>query len=268
MVQPTQTRAFGAATDRNFLLGRHLLYYAKFQLDRGEVAQATALATENLIVNRAQGDNSMLLSCLALLGRAALLQGELTQAQSYFQEALTIAATFNYATPRCEVQPILGLICCYQGNLAEAQRLLHESIHFCQEQQEKFFLARNYTYLAEVALATGAWGEAEQLLAQSLAAYADARQITLDEVERLLIAARLATAQQHYLRAATLFGLAEQSHSRSGAVIAKPMRSLAEAALATVQAALEPTSFAEAFATGQRLSVEEAFAAILLTHSR
>jgi ATP/maltotriose-dependent transcriptional regulator MalT len=232
------------------------------------VAQSTALATESLLINRAQGDNSMLLNCLALLGRAALLQGELTQAHTYFQEALTIAAIFNYATPRCQWQPVLGLVCCYQGNLPEARRLLQESIQFCQEQQEKFFLARNYTYLAEVALATGALGEAEQSLAQSLAAYADPRQVTLDEVERLLIAARLATAQQHYLRAATLFGLAEQNHGRSQAVIAKPMRSRAEAARATVQAALEPASFAEAFAAGQQLAIEEAYATLLASNRK
>ena len=34
--------------------------------------------------------------------------------------------------------------------------------------------------------------------------------ISIDQVERLLVAARLATAQAAYLRAATLFGLADK----------------------------------------------------------
>ena len=83
------------------------------------------------------------------------------------------------------------------------------------------------------------------------------------EVMRLFIAARLATAQQQYRRAATLFGLAEQTHSQIHHVIAGPMRSLADAALATVRMALEPAIFAAAFTTGQQLPLEEAFAGIL-----
>ena len=80
---------------------------------------------------------------------------------------------------------------------------------------------------------------------------------------RLWVAARLATAQQQYPRAATLFGLTEQMHSQIHHVIAGPMRSLADAALATVQAALEPAVFAAAFAAGQQMSLAEAFASIL-----
>jgi hypothetical protein len=105
--------------------------------------------------------------------------------------------------------------------------------------------------------------EAEHCLAQSLAAHADPHQITLDTVERLLIAARLATAQQEYLRAALLFGLAKATHNASQTVLAQPMRALADAALATVQAALEPAVFAEAFAAGQQMALAEAFAIML-----
>jgi len=41
------------------------------------------------------------------------------------------------------------------------------------------------------------------------------------------------------------------------------MRALADAALATVQAALNPVVFAETYATGQQMSLEEAFVTIL-----
>jgi hypothetical protein len=47
---------------------------------------------------------------------------------------------------------------------------------------------RNYTYLTEVTLTTGTLVEAEHWLAQSLAAHADLHRITLDTVERLLLA--------------------------------------------------------------------------------
>jgi hypothetical protein len=42
-----------------------------------------------------------------------------------------------------------------------------------------------------------------------------------------------------YHRATTLFSLAEQAHNQIHCVISGPMRALADAALATVQAALE-----------------------------
>jgi len=79
----------------------------------------------------------------------------------------------------------------------------------------------------------------------------------------MLISARLKTAQQQYERAVRLFGLAERMHSQIHDVIAGPLRALADAALATVRAALDPAVFAEAFATGQQLSLSEAYATIL-----
>ena len=90
-----------------------------------------------------------------------------------------------------------------------------------------------------------------------------ARWSTIDQVERLFLAARLVTAQGDYLRAATLFGLAEHVSGCIHYTPAEPIRSLIDAALATVRAALGPDVFAEVFAAGQRLSLDEAFAAIL-----
>ena len=88
---------------------------------------------------------------------------------------------------------------------------------------------------------------------------------SIDETELFFVAARLATAQQQYHRAATLFGLAEQAHSQINHVIGGPMRALADDALAAVKSALEPAAFAEAFAAGQQTTMEEALGAILAT---
>ena len=114
-----------------------------------------------------------------------------------------------------------------------------------------------------MALWEGELEQADQWLVQSLAYEADPQQITIYEVERLWVAARLATAQQQYGRAATLFGLAEQLHSQIRYVIAGPVRTLADTALATVSEALDPAVFAEAFAVGQQMTLAEAFATML-----
>jgi len=157
----------------------------------------------------------------------------------------------------------------------EARRLLSESLHLCIELKSKFFLARVCAYLADLALweaetlgepggvGAPAVEQAEHWLAQSLDYQADPHRITIFQVTRLFVAARVATVQQQYLRAAILFGLANQVHSQIAYAIAGPIRALADAALARVQAALDPAVFAEAFATGQQLSLEEAFATVL-----
>jgi hypothetical protein len=140
---------------------------------------------------------------------------------------------------------------------------LSESWCLCIELKNKFFLARVCTNLAELALWEGAVAQAEYWLAQSLDYQADPHRITMFQITRIFVVARVATAQHQYLRAATLFGLADQVHSQINYAIAGPMRALADAAQATVQAALDPVVFAEAFITGQQMSLEQAIAEAL-----
>jgi head-tail adaptor len=51
------------------------------------------------------------------------------------------------------------------------------------------------------------------------------------------------------------------------AVLGGPMRALADAALATVQAALEPAAFAEAFASGREMALAKAVVPVLVSHN-
>ena len=151
----------------------------------------------------------------------------------------------------------------YRGDVPAARLLLTESLSICIELKDRGLLARVCTDLAEISLWEGELDQAGYWLAQSLGYHADLQRITLYEVARLFVAARLATVQQKYSRAATIFGLADRAHSRLHDAIAGPLRTLADAALAAVQAALDPTSFAEAFAAGQQLALDEAFATLL-----
>ena len=112
------------------------------------------------------------------------------------------------------LQPFLGRVTLYRGDSSAARRLLDESLRLCTELRDKGYLARVCTFLAETAL----WEEdvqAAQWLARSLGYDANPSRITINTVELLWVAARLATAQQQYLRAATLFGVADQAQARS-----------------------------------------------------
>ena len=147
--------------------------------------------------------------------------------------------------------------------LPHRQTLLLELQLAAVELKETTFLARTYAYLAETALSEGLLDEAEHWLTQRLAYQADRQRYDAYELARLWVAARLATAQQQFHGAATLFGLAEQTHSHLWDAIGGPLRAAAGAALATVQAALEPAAFAAAFAAGQQMALAEGFALML-----
>jgi tetratricopeptide (TPR) repeat protein len=254
---------FGIMADRDFMLVIALWAYATFLLEHGEVERAAPSLAECLELFRKRENHYEIADGLGTSGLMALLQGDIAQAHTLFQEAVTIATTFNFPEVLACWQPLLGLVTLYGGDATEARRLLCESLGFCLDLKDKGLLARSCNCLAEVALWEGELDEAKQWLTQSLAHYADPQRITIYEIERLWVAARLAMGQQQYQRAATLFGLADQAHSQIHYAIAGPMRALAEAALATVRAALDVELFAKAFAAGQEVSFEEAFATLL-----
>jgi len=272
---PVPGADFGPMTDRTFELASALDLYAANLIDQGEFARAAPVATESLALFRRRGNPYGIGNCLGTLGRLALLQGDLTQAQRLFHEVMTLATSFNLRPTQSEWQPLLGIVTLYRGDATEAHRLLSESWRLCIEMKSKFFLARVCAYLAELALweaetigepggaGARAVEQAEHWLAQSLDYQTDPHRITIFQVTRLFVAARVATVQGQYLRAAILFGLADQVHSQISYAIAGPIRALADAALARVQAALDPAVFAEAFATGQQMSLKEAFATVL-----
>ena len=253
----------GVISDRDYLLAGSLQGCAAVLTEQGKIAQAEPLALEGLDLFRARQNQYGIGDCLGPLGLAALLRGDLVDAHRRLQEVITIAMTCHFPVMLCEWQPLLAIVTLYESEGIEARRLVTESLHLCSERKEKNYLARNYLYRAEVALWERELDQSAQWLRQSLAYHSEPQRITVYEVMQLWVTARLATAQQHYQHAATLFGLADQAHSQIHYSIAGPMRALADAALATARAALEPVLFAEAFAAGQQMSLEEAFAMIL-----
>lgn len=251
---------FCLLANRDFALTASLWEYAGALIKRGEVVRATPLITESLEIYRARGTPYELVDSRGTLGLLALLQGDLAQAHKHLAEAKTMATDFNLQGMLALWQPLLGIVTLYGGDPATAHRLLGESLGFCLELKDKKLAARVCTYLAETALWENQLEHAAQWLAQSLTYPAESGHITIYEVGWLWVAARVATAQHQYLRAATLFGLAEQVHSKIHHVIAGPIRTLADAALATVRSVLTPAIFAEAFAAGQQMSLEQGYA--------
>ena len=251
--------------DRFNLLAMTYFRYALRLIDEtGAYAHAEKLTTESLRLFEGMGNRDMIAYPLGALGHLALLRGDLARAHRLLQEAVSIATVVGNRMSLGDWQPKLGIVTFYLGDVVTARQILHDSLRLWLDLKNNVFLAHIYGYLAEIALSEDAWEEAAQAVAQSMVYQARLRWLDTEVVNCLWVAARLATVQQHYLRAATLFGLAEQVRRRVRYDAADPPRPLADAALATVQAALEPAAFAEAFAAGQQMALADVFATILV----
>jgi tetratricopeptide (TPR) repeat protein len=258
---------FGLLADCDFILGHCLGAYADHLIEHGAFARAVPLLIESAQIFQARGSRFEMADSIGTLGRLALLSGDMTKAHALLLEAVTLAREFNYREALGNWQPFLGLVTLYGGDVLEAHRLLEESLHLCLDLKNRFYLARVYIYLAEIALWEGKQDETERWLTHGLAHHADQRTMKIEQLELLWLVARLATAKRAYPRAATLFGLAEKVRSQIGYEPVGPARRLADAGLSKARAALGPSLFAEAFAAGQQLSLDDAFAAISVSSS-
>jgi tetratricopeptide (TPR) repeat protein len=248
--------------DRDAVLAGPLWAYAEILIEHGEFERAAPLLEESARVSQARGNRFSMADIMGVTGRAALLQGDIERARALLLEAVRVGEALHHHNVLAAFQSILGLAALYSGDVPEARRLLAGSLRICLDLGDEWYLGRVCTYLVEAALWEGKLEEAERWLAQSLTYRAHRPLIRMDKIERATVAARLAAAQGAHLRAATLFGLADELRARIHYELAGPACQLAEAALARVRAALDPTSFAEAFAAGQQLSLEEALGII------
>ncbi len=264
---PVPDAVWGLLGDRDFLLAENIRNYAERLIDQGNFEQAAALLAESLALYQTRGNRVGIGDALGSLGRIALLRVDLDEAQQKLQQAMTVSSGVGDLQGFSEWRYLLGRVSLYRDDTSEARRLLAESLNLCIDQQEDVRAARVCTCLAETALWEGKLDEAEHWLSQSLVYHSELQRITIYTVERLWVAARLATAQQQYPRAATLFSLADQVHGQVHYAIGGPMRAVADAALSTVRAALAPDRFVAAWAAGRALSVQEAINFVLAAAS-
>ncbi|MBX3001730.1 MAG: hypothetical protein KF893_24615, partial [Caldilineaceae bacterium] len=254
--------------DRTNLLAMTYFRYALRLIDEaGAYARAEKLATESLHLFQSMGNRDMIAYPLGALGHLALLRGDWVRAQTLLAEAVTIAASVGSRMSLGDWQPKLGIVTFYLGDHAAARQILNESLQLLLNLKNDGFLARIYGYLAEIELAEGQWIEAADAMRECLRYQVKVRWLSTEVVDCLWVAARLAVVQNQYTRAATIFGLAEAVRLRVHYPAQGWYSAQADAALSTVQAALGPVVFAEAFTAGQQITLEDAFATFLMPAS-
>ncbi len=256
---------YGVGSDPLFILGGALDFYATRLLEQGVFAQAGPLIAESHAVSVARGFRSGIGAALSNRGLLALLQGNLGQARLHLAEALTITTTSIFPAVRAKTKTLLGLTMLYHNNPREARRLLLAALALWTNIRDKPYLAIVAIYLAETALWERQTAEAEQWLAQGLRDQVEPRWLGSAVVNCLHVAARLAVLREAYEWAATLFGLAEETSRRMYYTLVEPVRAQNRAALVRAQASLDLARFGAAFAAGQQMTVEDAFATLRAT---
>lgn len=260
---PSLGAEYGAMADGEFVLAVHLWGYAASLTDQGRTHSAAAPANEALRIFEMRGIRTGVCESLGVLGSQALYHGAISQAHTYFREATAITNTLNYGTTQHDWQAALAVTHIYQGNFAEARRLLALSFRRFSEQKNTVVLAQIYTDLADVALWEGEVAEAEDSMAQCLTLQGTARRFTVPLLVQVLLAGRLATAQEDYRRAAMIFGFGNQAQRRMGIEYPGPLRAPADAALVVLRSTLDPQEFVDAFAEGERTPLANAFRLML-----
>ena len=254
---------FGVASDYHFVLGGALNFYATRLLEQGAFAQATPLIEESLAVAQARGFRSGSGAALSNLGLRALLQGQLTQAHTHLAAAVTITTTHLFPAVHAKSKMLLGLVTLYHNNPKAARQLLLEALALWTNIGDTPHLAIVAIYLAETALWERRPAEAEQWLAQGLSYGIEPHWLGSALVNCFFVAARLAVARQQYQRAATLFGLAEETCRRVHYTLVEPVRAQTSNALTHTRAGLALVCYTEAFAAGEQMAPAAAFATIL-----
>ena len=245
---------------RAMTLARHAI---RLTDEVGEYDKAATFSRASLQLFQALGNRDFVIYALGNLGRLALIRREIAQAQQFFQEAVNIAVSVHNRMGLCDWLPRLAIATFHGGNITVAYQHLHEALRLCQGVGNDEYVGRVHGYCIEIALAEGDLALAQTHLTQSINHQAGLRWFTIEFVDFLFVAARLAAQQESYLLAATRLGLAEQIAKRIGYTDKTPMRPLIDTCTAAIYAALEPATFAEAFAAGQQMTLDEAFATLL-----
>jgi len=222
----------------------------------GDHSQAVRLHQEALALYRELGDQAGIAFALNNIGVQAHDQGDFEQAAAYYAEGLDLARASGNRQTVGYILHNLGEIAQYQRDYARALEFYNESLALSRELGNRWMVAYTQTALARVTHYQGDDDHAAALLCESL--------VLLQAVgakegiaECLEAWAGLRGGQGHAAHAVRLCGAAAALRAAIGAPLSLTQQADYERDLATIRAQLAETVFAEAWATGQALSLEQ-----------
>jgi non-specific serine/threonine protein kinase len=226
---------------------------------RGDYAQVVAYATERLALEREIGDPLGEASALNSLGLAALNQGDLEGARAHVAEGLAIRRDEGDEHGVCASLNNLGMVATYANDLETAVALLGEAVAMDRRWGYDPDTAIPLLHLGEAVLALGDHRRARACLTESLSIFTQIgnRLRTMSCLEAF---AGVASKQSDPERAARLLGAADALHEVMGASQAPMARTRKDNLVAAVRSALGGDAYAECWAAGRAMSLEQGVA--------
>jgi DNA-binding CsgD family transcriptional regulator/tetratricopeptide (TPR) repeat protein len=227
--------------------------------EQGDYVTAPQLFAESLAIRRELGDPVGTASVLMNEGWIGLRTGNYAQAVGPLEESLALCRQIGDLDGTAWALAGLGEVAFRQGDLARARALHEESLKLRRELGHKWGTAISLAGLGWVALRQGNRERAIELIGESMG-------IRLEMgdkgglawcLERL---AEIAGTQQELERAACLLGAAQTVRTGIGSVVDPGDQPAHAHTIATVRSQLGDAAFAQAWAAGERLTLEEAVA--------
>jgi predicted ATPase/DNA-binding CsgD family transcriptional regulator len=224
----------------------------------GDVEHAAACLEEAVELRRATGMRLLEGVMLGLLGRVRFDQGRPREGQALSLQAFQILQGARSPRALQRVQQVLGMIALIGGDVPEARRLLEGAVANGRALGDGWGLLGCLTYLAMTLVTEGEFHRARLLLEESIE-LSRGEPDPLNACRYLGGFARLAAAQGQPERAVRLAGAAFALQSSASLVMPDSLNRYVQTWLSQARAALGSRA-SEVWASGQRLSVEEATA--------
>ena len=233
----------------------------------GDYETAPAYFEEALAIYRELQDKPGIADMLLQLGWAAMRSGDYDRAIPLLSESLLLFRELGRSNMLGFALAGMGELAVRRGQYERATGLLEESLALRQELGDQWGIAASLGSLGWVALLQRDFDRMRRLLRESLAIRLEIGELggLAWCLEKLAEAASLQAQtlphqlrRQEYRRAARIFGAAEALRRPVNSVIDPADRPAYENTLAALRATLGEEAFAEAWAAGSSLPLEEA----------
>jgi predicted ATPase/class 3 adenylate cyclase len=233
---------------------------------QGDYDGSTRLCTESLALFRELSDRSGIGQALYVLGMAAEGQGNYEHAKALLMESLALGRQVGDKRRMAISLNSIGEVARCQDDYAAASVSYEESLALYREVGDKRGVAIALGNLGHVALHQRDYERAGICFKEALGLV---RQLVyrLGMAEYLAGLGGVAAAEGRHMRAARLLGAARELLGLLGALLEPPDRAEYERSLAIARAGLNDAAFAEAWAEGAAMALDQAVEYALTTEA-
>jgi DNA-binding NarL/FixJ family response regulator len=239
-----------------------LYFLAEGALEQDDHTRARSLLEESLTLFSEGGNKLGLTWSLQLLARSLVAQGDYARAYTLAGESVALCREMQNKTALAFALDLLGQVALTQGDAPTARSLLEEELALLREMGEQRNIAYVLSHLADVAVAQGDEAAARSLYQESFALFRqlDDKRGFASSLQRW---AGMAVRRGEAMTAARLWGVAEALGEASGPrspLLLHVAHPDDDYLVRVVRAQLGEQAFTSAWAEGQMMTLEQAFA--------